>query len=668
MTEPGSGVVKRRTKKLPAVTSEGATYCPKGRPVVGERSPYPMRAADYHSKETSDQGAEFGSESESEDMSRKGEDSELATLLKYMMERDAEEKAFRREQEEARREQEREDRQRLREEEAARRREEEELRAKIREDEEARRREDEERRLRIRNEDELARGREDDERRRLLRREDETLREKRELLQEKLRGLGVYKDGNELRAYLEKFERIMRESGIDEGNWAERVYPRLPESLCMRVSQERDGEVAYGEIKKVLLKAAGETAITYGNQLFEATSEQFKSMSAGGIVDWVRRTVNGLCQGCKGPEECMLAVAMAFLRKVLPQSGKAFLEMRKISEWGEMRDAVEDWMSGRQRGNFFRPLGGGYSESGRVFRGHSAGGDSSARGNGDRERTGSTSGVVTCFSCGERGHRSTECKKGVKTGGSGYVPRPPTCYNCGKVGHRSTECTVRKTTVPIKKEVTPTKMSMLTSEKTGKSGNVAFGDVNGVRTEVLIDSGAELGSVPKALVPKGAEMCKDIRVRGYGGAERDCKSFMGEFVVGGYRKVVRTIIDEGEPSEVACIVPFAVVNEDEAKAYRMAIKEYAESTKANMGVITRSRAAVEAALDVNDGEAIYSEWSCIPERGDDTSEPLQDASSQPEPLMTPEVCSKVGEGHGVVDAEGTPEADEPQAKAREGGM
>ncbi len=54
-------------------------------------------------------------------------------------------------------------------------------------------------------------------------------------------------DGCELGAYLEKFERIMRESEIEVNCWAERLYPRLPERLCVRVAQLRDVRIFRGE-------------------------------------------------------------------------------------------------------------------------------------------------------------------------------------------------------------------------------------------------------------------------------------------------------------------------------------------------------------------------------------------------------------------------------------
>ena len=356
--------------------------------------------------------------------------------------------------------------------------------------------------------------------------EEDRTREKRELMQEKLKGLGSYKDGSELGAYMEKFERIMRENKVEK-DWAERLYPRLPERLCVRVAQVRDEGVEYCEVKRVLLKAAGETAITYGNQLFEASSDTFKSMSASSMVDWMQRTVKGTCQSCETLDEGVLAIALALTRRVLPQCGKMFMENRSIKSWGDYREALEDWMAGRQRGNFFKPLGSSFAEGNRSFKsrdsgygrdwGSAIGGDRFS-GGGDKERVSSerVSSYVTCFNCGEKGHRASDCKKSsVRPGGSGFVPRVVTCYNCGKVGHRSPECTVRKGVVSVKKEGVPIKMSVLRNgSKSGKLGNVAIGLVNGIRTEVLIDLGAELGSVPKALVPEQVVLFNDVLVKG----------------------------------------------------------------------------------------------------------------------------------------------------------
>ncbi len=435
----------------------------------------------------------------------------------------------------------------------------------------------------------------------------------------------------------------------------------------MRVAQARDRNEVYGEIKRILLKAMGETAITYGNQLLEATGELFKSMTAGGLADWLLRVTKG---GCKGVEECMLAIALAVLRRNLPPSGKAYLEMRKIGEWGELREALEDWMSKRQKGNFYRPLGSGPSEVTRGYRSTTDkeswyGRGGRAQGGGLGDKVGGTYGGGTCYSCGERGHRASECRKERQVGSS-YIARVPTCYNCGKVGHKSPECTAKKNTVTVKKEPNPTKMSMLRRTESGQAENVAYGLVNGMRTKVLIDSGAELGSVPKALVPEGIELCADVYVKGYGGTEKRYKSCMSELVVGGHVKRIRAIIDESESLGVACLVPVSLADDREAMAYREAIREYVSEDRAGVNVLTRSMVRRERELDeCEEGLEEIVSWETVSPDGDGEPEPEDGASSQSDPLNRPEVGSRVGEDQGAEEAEGTPEAEQPQAKARE---
>ncbi len=409
MTEPGQSEAGKRTKKLPGVSTDKDLYRPKGRTVAKARSPYLFRASEVKYEDESGAESELAEDSEvevsHEEMSKRGEESDVASLLRYLMEQDEKEREERKVAEERNR--------RATEDEATRRREEEDRARRYREDGEDRRRGEE-----------AARRREEEERRRASKLEDDKVRLRRELLHEKLKGLGVYKEGTELGAYLGKFERIMREGKVSENDWGERLYPRLPETLCMRVAQARDNEEQYEEIKRILLKAMGETAITYRNQLLEANGDLFKGMTAGGIADWLLRVTKGMCQGSKSIEECMLAIALAVLRRSLPQSGKAFFEMRKIGEWGELREALEDWMSGRQKGNVYRPLGSGPSEASRGYRGTVEkeswyGRTGKAQGSGLGDKVGNTYGVVTCYSCREKGHRASECRR--ERQGSSYI-------------------------------------------------------------------------------------------------------------------------------------------------------------------------------------------------------------------------------------------------------
>ncbi len=119
-------------------------------------------------------------------------------------------------------------------------------------------------------------------------------------------------------------------------------------------------------------------------------------------------------------------------------------------------------------------------------------------------------------------------------------------------------------------------------------------------------------------------LCRDVLVKGYGGSEKSCKSFMSEFIIGGYRKAVRAIIDESETPGVSCIVPFSLTNGKESEAYKCAIQDYVSGENVNMNVLTRIMVRKEEELDKSEEELDKSEenvsvndlWSVItPESG-----------------------------------------------------
>ena len=62
------------------------------------------------------------------------------------------------------------------------------------------------------------------------------------MLNEELKGLGNYNEGSKLGGFLEKCERILKESGISDKDWMERLYPRLPERLCSTVAEILGGQ------------------------------------------------------------------------------------------------------------------------------------------------------------------------------------------------------------------------------------------------------------------------------------------------------------------------------------------------------------------------------------------------------------------------------------------
>lgn len=116
----------------------------------------------------------------------------------------------------------------------------------------------------------------------------------------------MVKESVDLGMYLDRFERIMRECEVEADEWVEKLFARLNEKLCVRVNELRDEGAGYEVIKRALLKAVGETTITYGHRIFELTGEALKAKTGDEIVDEISRlqgVVSG-CQNCGGVCVC----------------------------------------------------------------------------------------------------------------------------------------------------------------------------------------------------------------------------------------------------------------------------------------------------------------------------------------------------------------------------
>ncbi len=595
---------KRHSKKLPPVDSD---YRPHSKPVLQKRSPYLTRPAESRATPDTDteevvsgiEGQERrpGLEgdiieeeelSEGEDMARR-EEGELSKLMRYMMERDE-----RKEEAEKERREEREREWRMGEE----RREERER--------ERRREEAERQREFMRAEAERVQT-ENVERRRV----EEERRDSRELQVEKMKALGSYKEGTELGDYLMKFERILRECRVDERSWAERLYPRLPEKLCARVAAERDDEAEYSVVKQALLKTVGEITLTYGRHMFELSGEGLKHLTGGDACEQIVKVCKGVLQGCATLDQCVLALAVAVTRRVMPQPGKVYLETKSITNLKELREMWETWVAGRQKGNFYKPWMGEYNPERRGYRGE--------------QKDGYGSRELMCFNCGSKGHRAFECKESkLKSNHSSRAEyrvepkaetRAVTCFSCGKPGHRSPECPSKKVGTNLKKEGTGGKVATVIVGD--RKDNIAWGTVNGVQCRVLVDSGVSVGVVPRSLLREGYKDCGEIHVADVHGARKAHRSTIVEFEIGGLVRTQLAMIDEREGDGVISIVPLNLRDGEEARAFTQAITEYSEECKASVTkeaevkVLTRSQAKAEAELDRCEEDAEVEDLWCL---------------------------------------------------------
>ncbi len=166
-------------------------------------------------------------------------------------------------------------------------------------------------------------------------------------------------------------------------------------------------------------------------------------------------------------------------------------------------------MSGRQKGNFYKPWMGDFVGERGGFK--------------TDRREGVANREVTCFSCGVKGHRAVDCRKDKSPESSSRAVgfRSVTCYNCGKPGHRSTECTNKKVGAPVMKREGD-RVAKLVVE--GKKDNIAWGLVNGVRCKVLVDSGASVGVIPRELLSDSHEDCGEVYVESFHGTKKTHRS------------------------------------------------------------------------------------------------------------------------------------------------
>jgi len=401
----------------------------------------------------------------------------------------------------------------------------------------------------------------------------------------KLKGLGSYKDGCDLSIYLKKFETTLELCDINKREWVDRLYDKLPEKLCVRMSKLMMEGAAYEEVKGVLLDFVGETSANFGLQLFSLSGEQLKGLGAEEILDKIDRIFHGLFQSCKTVEECLYPFSRAVLRNCLPVSGKEFLEGRDIANWEGLRSALKDWLILRSKGNFFIPMGRD-SNMDKPYR--------------PFYWEGEARGTFACFTCGKPGHKAADCCNKSQGSGNGdatktqYEPSNANkgfkCYACGEEGHRSFNCP-KKGNKPVNKDIKTAHVGSLLN--TNKKRNLVKGLVNGIPTDILVDFGADIGLVPKSLVPESQLVGEQCRVTGVTQTERLYELADVPFQIHGKTLIKRVIVDHVERSPAPwCLIPLDLNDLSEVKVFLEAVHDDSKLVKENetisVSVLTRA--------------------------------------------------------------------------------
>ncbi len=328
-------------------------------------------------------------------------------------------------------------------------------------------------------------------------------------------------------------------------------------------------------------------------------------MHATQIIEFLTRLLKGLLQGAKDITEAIFIMIRAVLRQYLPNSGRVFLETISISNIEDLRNGLESWLSTRVKGDFFKAQGVCHNHN-ETRRGEKSNKSDKHVRDGARWE-----GRPSCTVCGKVGHKAEVCwyrgadhKEGAASPNvdqvTGSYPRPrvPVYYTCRKEGHKSPDCP-SKGKAPVRKEKSKEEAHLgpvsITVPK--KEKNVIKGKVNGKPVDTLIDSGADYGLVPKALVPQSSYCGQSCQVTGITNATALYELAKVEFELPGVKLTKKVLVDEKESPSPWCLLPLDIADVGELQVFLNVMHE------GSVCVLTRNQAKAEAAL-VNEEDIV----------------------------------------------------------------
>ncbi len=146
------------------------------------------------------------------------------------------------------------------------------------------------------------------------------------------------------------------------------------------------------------------------------------------------------------------------------------------------------------------------------------------------------------------------------------VNRGPYCPTRGRGGTG---------TVPVKRETTTGQISPVIEGLPGSQGkkNVIKARVNGLEMDVLIDTGADFGLVPKCVVPENSFDGGECYISGVNEGLVLCRLTRAKFELAGIQLEKEVIVDERENGSPWCILPLDLGNKGEVQAYTKALRE-----------------------------------------------------------------------------------------------
>ena len=133
--------------------------------------------------------------------------------------------------------------------------------------------------------------------------------------------------GDDLESYLDNLEVTLRQCRVEDEDWIPYMMANLcGDNLALAQASRGGDDETYMVLKARLLAALGRTARAAGDKLTSLSAKDAMGQTATQAFHMVWKHVSRLLLDCNTMEQCRVAIALPFLRKLLPREGVAFLD------------------------------------------------------------------------------------------------------------------------------------------------------------------------------------------------------------------------------------------------------------------------------------------------------------------------------------------------------
>ena len=340
-------------------------------------------------------------------------------------------------------------------------------------------------------------------------------------------GLPSYQKGEDVESYLLMVEGKLKMGDLPDEEWIGVVAGKLTGELAVKWQELSQGEGDYSTVRSALLESSGYTPRTAGAAFHSFRNEHLKGMTGDQLY---RRGVQ-LVQRMTAPvvlnKDALFRIVRPWIYACVNRRCGSYLDGRVIGDGESLVKGLQDYLASE-----------GDKTSGKtaVFGGDSYGGPRRASFKPEHDRAGTfsqreRSGALVCFKCNKIGHKAADCWGARPTseasGSSGSVVKggaegvAPTiiCFTCREEGHKSPQCpkNPRNSDKGNGKEVKVKPVKRVWHQD--KVGVYHEGLVNGHRTNILLDSGADISVVPESLVEESQKTGWTVAVRAFGASK-----------------------------------------------------------------------------------------------------------------------------------------------------